>query len=110
MADFAYDTLKITKNHDLVGQRDLRKGVADNFSKRVVAKGGTSSSFGLRHQDHSDFKPFLQRAKDGGAGGIYAGATSGHQGCQPRAQSKGIIDVPYMAPMASATPVHQGRR
>jgi branched-chain amino acid transport system substrate-binding protein len=75
------------------------KGVADNFAKRFQSKGGTV----VVRQDFdtkttSDFKPFLQRAKDAGAQGIYAGATSATKGCIPRAQSKGILDVPYLGP------------
>ncbi len=99
MADFAYDTLKITKIAIWSDNETFGKGVADNFSKRFVSKGGTvvvRSDFDTKTT--SDFKPFLQRAKDGGAGGIYAGATSATKGCIPRAQSKGIIDVPYMGP------------
>ncbi len=99
MADFAYDTLKITKIAIWSDNETFGKGVADNFSKRFVSKGGTvvvRSDFDTKTT--SDFKPFLQRAKDGGAQGIYAGATSATKGCIPRAQSKGIIDVPYMGP------------
>ncbi len=99
MADFAYDTLKITKIAIWSDNETFGKGVADNFGKRFVSKGGTvvvRSDFDTKTT--SDFKPFLQRAKDGGAQGIYAGATSATKGCIPRAQSKGIIDVPYMGP------------
>ena len=99
MADFAYDTLKITKIAIWSDNETFGKGVADNFAKRFQAKGGTvvvRSDFDTKTT--SDFKPFLQRAKDGGAQGIYAGATSATKGCIPRAQSKGIIDVPYMGP------------
>jgi len=99
MADFAFDTLKITKIAIWSDNETFGKGVADNFSKRFVSKGGTvvvRSDFDTKTT--SDFKPFLQRAKDGGAQGIYAGATSATKGCIPRQQSKGIIDVPYMGP------------
>ncbi|TMB92634.1 MAG: hypothetical protein E6J38_12320 [Chloroflexi bacterium] len=99
MADFAIDTLKITKIAVWSDNETFGKGVADNFAKRFTSKGGTV----VVRQDFdtkttSDFKPFLQRAKDAGAAGIYAGATSATKGCIPRAQSKGIIDVPYMGP------------
>ena len=99
MADFAYDTLKITKIAVWSDNETFGKGVADNFAKEFQKKGGTV----VVRQDFdtkttSDFKPFLQRAKDAGAGGIYAGATSATKGCIPRAQSKGILDVPYMGP------------
>jgi len=99
MADFAYDTLKITKIAVWSDNETFGKGVADNFAKEFQKKGGTV----VVRQDFdtkttSDFKPFLQRAKDAGAGGIYAGATSATKGCIPRAQSKGILDVPYLGP------------
>jgi branched-chain amino acid transport system substrate-binding protein len=99
MADFAFDTLKITKIAVWSDNETFGKGVADNFAKEFQKKGGTV----VVRQDFdtkttSDFKPFLQRAKDAGAGGIYAGATSATKGCIPRAQSKGILDVPYMGP------------
>jgi len=99
MADFAYDTLKLTKIAVWSDNETFGKGVADNFAKRFQSKGGTV----VVRQDYdtkttSDFKPFLQRAKDAGAQGIYAGATSATKGCIPRAQSKGILDVPYLGP------------
>jgi len=99
MADFAYDTLKITKIAVWSDNETFGNGVADNFAKRFQSKGGTV----VVRQDFdtkttSDFKPFLQRAKDAGAGGIYAGATSATKGCIPRAQAQGILDVPYLGP------------
>src|SRR5437764_1422605 len=102
MADFAYDTLKITKIAVWSDNETFGKGVADNFAKEFAKKGGAV----VVRQDFdwkttNDFKPFLQRAKDGGATGIYAGATSATKGCIPRAQAKGILDaasVPYLGP------------
>ena len=102
MADFAFDTLKITKIAVWSDNETFGKGVADNFVKEFTKKGGTV----VVRQDFdwkstNDFKPFLQRAKDGGATGVYAGATSATKGCIPRAQGKGILDaasVPYMGP------------
>ena len=102
MADFAFDTLKITKIAVWSDNETFGKGVADNFVKEFTKKGGTV----VVRQDFdwkstNDFKPFLQRAKDGGATGVYAGATSATKGCIPRAQAKGILDaasVPYMGP------------
>ena len=99
MADFALDTLKVKKIAIWSDNETFGKGVADNFEKRFKEKGGTV----VVRQDFdtkttNDFKPFLQRAKDGGAEAIYAGATSATKGCIPRAQSKGILDVPYLGP------------
>src|SRR2546427_758404 len=77
------------------------KGVADNFGKRVTAKGGmvvVRQDFDVKSTN--DFRPFLQRAKDAGAQAIYAGATSATKGCIPRAQMKSIFttDIPYLGP------------
>ena len=102
MADFAFDTLKITKIAVWSDNETFGKGVADNFAKEFAKKGGSV----VVRQDFdwkstNDFKPFLQRAKDGGATAIYAGATSATKGCIPRAQEKGILDaatISYMGP------------
>jgi len=99
MADFAFDTLKAKKIAIWSDNETFGKGVANNFEKRFKEKGGTV----VVRQDFdtkttNDFKPFLQRAKEGGAEAIYAGATTATKGCIPRAQSKGIIDVPYLGP------------
>ena len=102
MADFAYDTLKVTKIAIWSDNETFGKGVANNFQKEFEKKGGTvvvRQDFDWKNTN--DFKAFLQRAKDGGATGIYAGATSATKGCVPRAQGKGIMDaasVAYMGP------------
>jgi branched-chain amino acid transport system substrate-binding protein len=101
MADFAIDTLKATKIAIWSDNETFGKGVADNFGKRVTAKGGTvvvRQDFDVKSTN--DFRPFLQRAKDGGAQAIYAGATSATKGCIPRAQMKSIFttDIPYLGP------------
>lgn len=101
MADFALDTLKITKIAVWSDNETFGKGVADNFAKRFTEKGGTV----VKRQDFdvkttNDFKPFIQAAKDAGAQGFYAGATSATKGCIPRAQMQGIFttDTPYLGP------------
>ena len=99
MADFAFNDLKVKKIAIFSDNETFGKGVADNFEKRFKEKGGTvvvRQDFDMKTTN--DFKPFLQRAKDGGAEAIYAGATSATKGCIPRAQSKGILDVPYLGP------------
>jgi len=99
MADFALDTLKVKKIAIFSDNETFGKGVADNFEKRFKEKGGSvvvRQDFDMKTTN--DFKPFLQRAKDGGAEAIYAGATSATKGCIPRAQSKGILDVPFLGP------------
>ena len=99
MADFAYDTLKLTKIAVWSDNETFGKGVADNFSKEFTKKGGTV----VVRQDFdtkttNDWRPFLTDAKSKGALGVYAGATSGTKICIPRAQMKGLLDVPYMVP------------
>lgn len=99
MADYAYDTLKITKVAVWSDNEIFGKGVADTFSKEFQKKGGTV----VVRQDFdtkttNDWKPFLTDAKSKGAQGVYAGATSGTKGCIPRAQMAGIIDGPYLTP------------
>lgn len=98
MADFAIDTLKITRV--AVWSDTLLAGrmAAETFSQRFETRGGTV----VVRQDfepfvpNKDFTPFLQRARDAGAQGIYAGADAGTGGCRARLQSKGILDVYYM--------------
>ncbi len=99
MADFAINTLKITKIAVWSDSLPFGKIVADSFTKRFQSKGGTvvvRQDFQSFTPVPQDFKPFLQRAKDAGAQGIYAGATTATAGCIPRAQSKGVLDVPYL--------------
>jgi branched-chain amino acid transport system substrate-binding protein len=96
MADFAVDTLKVTKAAVWSDNETFGKGVADQFAKEFQKKGGTV----VVRQDFdwkstTDFRGFLTKARDGGATAIYAGATSPTKGCIPRAQSKGIIDSAF---------------
>lgn len=101
MADFAVDTLKITKLAVWSDNETFGKGVADNFAKQIVKRGGQV----VLRQDFdwkttNDFKTFIQRAKDAGAQAFYAGAVSGTKGCIPRAQMQGIFttETPYLGP------------
>ena len=101
MADYAYDTLKITKVAVFSDNETFGKQVADNFANEFKKKGGTV----VKRQDFdwkstNDFKPFLTTAKDAGAQGIYAGATSATKGCIPRSQMGSIFttDIFYMGP------------
>src|SRR5207302_6395791 len=67
MADFAIDTLKITKLAVWSDNETFGKGVADNFAKEITKKNGTvvaRSDFDWKSTN--DFRPFLQAAKDAG--------------------------------------------
>jgi branched-chain amino acid transport system substrate-binding protein len=99
MADYAYDTLKITKLGVASDNEVYGKGIADTFSAEFKNKGGTV----LVRQDFNtkstnDFRGFLQTAKSKGAQGIYFGGTDSNKGCIVRAQEKGIFpaDAPHM--------------
>ena len=101
MADYAIDQLKIKKIAVWSDNETFGKGVANNFSKELEKKGGTI----VLRQDFDtkttkDWRAFLSDAKNKGAEGIYAGATSGTSVCIPRAQMKDIFttDIPYMTP------------
>lgn len=99
MADFAIDELKLKNIAVWSDNETFGKGVADNFGKRIEAKGGkvvVRQDFDTKTTN--DFRPFLERAKQAGAQAIYAGAVSATKGCIPRAQMKGILDVPYLGP------------
>ncbi len=100
VADFAFDTLKLTKVGVWSDQETFGKGVANTFSKQFTKRGGQV----VERQDFdtkttNDFRSFLAAAKNKGAQGIYAGATSATKACIPRAQMKELgFDVPYMGP------------
>jgi branched-chain amino acid transport system substrate-binding protein len=93
MADFAYDTLKLTKLAVWDDQEPFGLGVANNFATEFTKKGGTVvDRQGFKTTTKPDFHSWLNKAKTDGAQGIYAGATSASYGCIARAQSQGIFD------------------
>lgn len=102
MADFAYDTLRVTRVAIWSDSETLGKGLADAFGAAFEKKGGVvviRQDFDWKNT--TDFRGFLQRASDGGAQAVYAGAVSGTKACVPRGQSKGILDpaaVAYLGP------------
>ena len=102
MADFAIDTLKITKLAVFSdGNPGYGTSIADSFAKRLQTRGGTvvvRQDYPLKPLTPVDYTPFLQRAKDAGAQGIFAGASPPTGGCIARAQSKGILDVYHLGP------------
>ena len=93
MADFAFDTLKLTKIAVWDDQEPFGLGVANNFATEFAKKGGTViDRQGFKTSTKPDFHAWLNKAKTDGAQGIYAGATSASYGCIARAQSQGIFD------------------
>ena len=99
MADFIIDTLKLTKVALFSDNETFGKGVADNFAKRIIAKGGTiTNRSDFDWKTTNDFKPFINAAKAAGAQVIYAGATSATKACIVRSQMTGILDIPFTGP------------
>ncbi len=99
MADYAYDTLKVTKLGVASDNEVYGKGIADTFTAEFKNKGGTvviRQDFNTKSTN--DFRGFLQSAKGKGATAIYFGGTDSNKGCIVRAQAKGIFsaDSPYM--------------
>jgi branched-chain amino acid transport system substrate-binding protein len=93
MADYAYDTLKLTKLAVWDDQEPFGVGVAQTFADEFTKKGGTVvDKQGFPTATKPDFHSWLNKAHTDGAQGIYAGATSASYGCIPRAQSQGIFD------------------
>jgi branched-chain amino acid transport system substrate-binding protein len=93
MADFAYDTLKVTKIAVWDDQEPFGLGVANNFATEFSKKGGTVvDRVGFATATKPDFHAWLNKAHNDGAQGIYAGATTATDGCLARAQSQGIFD------------------
>lgn len=105
MADFAFDTLRVSKAAVFSDDETFGKESADGFAAELKRRGGSV----VVRQDFdmsavSDFTPFLKAAHDAGAQAVYAGATSATHGCVPRAQAKGILatDVYYLGTDAIA--------
>jgi branched-chain amino acid transport system substrate-binding protein len=99
MADYAYNTLHLTKVGVLSDNEVYGKGIADTFTSRFVKDLGTV----VKRQDFdtkstNDFRGFLQQAKAGGATAIYFGGTDSNKACIVRSQESGILDIstPYM--------------
>ena len=99
LADYAFDTLKLTKLAVGSDNETYGKGIADNFAKEFKKKGGTVVvQQDIDTKSTSDFRSFLAAAKNGGATGIYFGGTDTTKSCIVRSQMKGIFDAstPFM--------------
>jgi branched-chain amino acid transport system substrate-binding protein len=101
MADFAVDTLKVTKFAVWDDEETFGVGVANNFAKEVAKKSGqVVSRKSYDPNTKADFKDFLLDAKSNGAQAIYTGSTSATKGCIARAQMKDVFptDIFYLGP------------
>ena len=103
MADYAFNTLHLTKVAVLDDDETYGKGIATTFAAKFKADGG-SVVYGPADIPNpssvSDFRTYLNRAKNGGAQGIYFGGTDSNNACVPRDQQAGVglsaSSVPYM--------------
>jgi branched-chain amino acid transport system substrate-binding protein len=98
-ADYAYNTLHLTKVAVFDDAEVYGQGIAKTFAAQFQKLGGQVV---LGPQDYdptstNDFRSFLSRAKDAGAQGVYVGGTDSNKACVVRAQMKGIFpaDAPF---------------
>jgi branched-chain amino acid transport system substrate-binding protein len=94
LADYFYDTLKVTKVAVASDNQTYGKGIADSFSVEFKRKGGqlVGQRFDYDSQNTNDFKSWLTGAKGAGAEGLYVGGVTATKVCQVRGQSVGIFD------------------
>ena len=97
LADYAYEKLNKKNAYILDDSETYGKGLADNFEKEFIKKGGTVA--GHNEFDGSttkDFKSFLTKAQSKNVDLVFFGGTTSNAGGIIRSQMKGIIDVPYL--------------
>jgi branched-chain amino acid transport system substrate-binding protein len=100
MADFAVDSLKLTRVAVASDNGIFGKTVADGFRAELKRRGGAvTTSYDFDPTSVSDFTPFLKTARDAGAQAVYFGGFTITKGCQLRAQMKGVfpVDVPFLS-------------
>jgi branched-chain amino acid transport system substrate-binding protein len=99
MADYAFDTLKLKKVAVASDNQTYGKGIATNFAKEFVTKGGTLAlpEKDIDSKSTNDFKSLLNSMKAAGADGLYFGGTDSDNVCVARQQMKGVgFSVPFM--------------
>jgi branched-chain amino acid transport system substrate-binding protein len=95
LADYFYDTLKITKIAVSSDNQTYGKGISDAFTFEFKHKGGevVGQRFDYDAQNTHDFKSWLTADKAAGAQAVYCGGLTS-TGCPlVRAQMQGIFDV-----------------
>jgi branched-chain amino acid transport system substrate-binding protein len=97
-ADYAYDTLHLKKIGVASDNQTYGKGIATNFAKEFVAKGGAlaGSQQDIDSKSTNDFKSLLNGFKAAGADGVYFGGTDSDNVCVARSQMAGVgLNVPF---------------
>jgi branched-chain amino acid transport system substrate-binding protein len=99
LADYAYDTLKLRKVAVASDNQTYGKGIATNFAKEFVTKGGTLAlpEKDIDSKSTNDFKSLLNSMKAAGADGLYFGGTDSDNVCVARKQMGDVaFNVPFM--------------
>ena len=99
LADYAYDKLGLKKVAVASDNQTYGKGIAQNFAKEFIAKGGALAlpEKDIDSKSTNDFKSLLNSMKAAGADGLYFGGTDSDNVCVARQQMKGVgFNVPFM--------------
>src|ERR1700730_14173327 len=99
MADYAYDTLKLKNVAVASDNQTYGKGIAQNFAKEFISKGGkiAGAEHDIDSKSTNDFKSILNEMKAANADGLYFGGTDSDNVCVARSQMKGVgLHVPFM--------------
>ncbi|MFZ0216881.1 MAG: branched-chain amino acid ABC transporter substrate-binding protein, partial [Candidatus Dormiibacterota bacterium] len=100
MADYAYNQLKLRKVAVGDDNETYGLGIANAFAGEFKKLGGqVVQQQNFDWQSTQDYTPFLQKAKNAGAQGIYWGGVTATNSCVPRQEmaSVGFTDTtPYM--------------
>ncbi|MBO0683065.1 MAG: branched-chain amino acid ABC transporter substrate-binding protein [Candidatus Dormibacteraeota bacterium] len=99
-ADYAYNTLKIKKVAVLDDAEVYGQGIAATFASRFKQLGGDVVVGPQSYDPNSttDFRSFLNSAKNAGAEGVYVGGVDANKACVVRSQMAGIFpaDAPFL--------------
>src|SRR2546425_1765657 len=100
MANYAFQTLKLTNIGILDDNTVFGVGVASAFEAQWKKLGGTVAKHSeYKKEQTSDFKSLLLAFKTAGAQGVYVGGTDDQNICIPRKQMK---DIGWNAPFLGA--------
>ncbi len=100
MANYAYQTLKLTNIGILDDSTVFGVGVAGAFEAQWKKLGGTVAKHSeYKKEQTSDFKSLLLAFRTAGAQGVYVGGTDDQNICIPRKQMK---DIGWNAPFLGA--------
>jgi branched-chain amino acid transport system substrate-binding protein len=108
-ADYAFNTLKLTKVGVASDNEVYGKGIADTFAARFKKDGGqvVGTRLDFDAKNTSDFRGWLQQEKAAGATAIYFGGVTANKGCVLRSQMIGIFDTGEKTPFLGGDGIAQ---